>query len=63
MRSVGYDEPREAEAETLECAKFTNWGRIKDAVQNGRCTSGGYSKSTSRPAHCSYESRSSLPQK
>ncbi len=41
MRSVGYDEPREAEAETLECAKFTNWGRIKDAVRNRAMHVGG----------------------
>lgn len=41
MRSVGYDEPREAEAETLECAKFTSWGTIKDAVRNRAMRIGG----------------------
>jgi hypothetical protein len=33
MRSIGYDEPQEAETETLESAKFTNWRIIQDAVR------------------------------
>jgi hypothetical protein len=41
MRSTGYDELLEAEAETLECAKFTNWGMIKEAVRNRAMRVGG----------------------
>lgn len=41
MRRFGHDELLEAEAETLECAKFTNWGIIKDAVRNRAMRVGG----------------------
>jgi hypothetical protein len=41
MRSVGYDELRDTEAEILESAKFANWALIQDAVRNRAMDVGG----------------------
>src|ERR1700734_1146124 len=41
MRSIDHDELLEAEAVTLERAKFTNWEIMKDAVRNRAMRVGG----------------------
>jgi hypothetical protein len=60
MRSTVCDELQEAERETLENAKFTNWGLIQTAVRN-RATDVGGLQQIDIPSRSLFLRRSQFP--